>query len=78
MWTKKTENKTIKGVALENKIGQQKSICADCVSKKSTSKMSKKQKNSFYKLQNMDIYCKNCKKHTKHWMHTSKKNWVLY
>ena len=44
MWTKKTENKTIKGVALENKIGQQKSICADCGSKKSTSKMGKKQK----------------------------------
>ena len=33
---KKTDNKNIKGVALENKIGQQKSICVDCDSKKST------------------------------------------
>ena len=31
---KKTDNKNIKGVALENKIGQQKSICANFKSKK--------------------------------------------
>ena len=29
-------NKNIKGVALENKIGQKKSTCGDCDSKKST------------------------------------------
>ena len=33
---KNTKNKNIKGVALENKIGQQKSTCVDCDSKKST------------------------------------------
>ena len=33
----KTDNKNIKGVALENNIGQQKSICVDCDSKKLTS-----------------------------------------
>ena len=33
---KKTKSKSIKGVALENKIGQQKSICVDCDSGKST------------------------------------------
>ena len=32
---KKTKNKNIKGVALENKIGQQKSTYIDCDSKKS-------------------------------------------
>ena len=32
----KTKNKNIKGVALENKIGQQNSTCVDCDSKKST------------------------------------------
>ena len=31
---KQTEN--IKGIALENKIGQQKSMCVDCDSKKLT------------------------------------------
>ena len=41
-WKKKivfvwgVEKKNIKGVPLENKIGQQKSICVDCDSKKST------------------------------------------
>ena len=30
------KKKTIKGVALTTKIGQQKSICVDCDSKKST------------------------------------------
>ena len=30
------KKKNIKGVALENKIGQQKSICADCDSKDTT------------------------------------------
>ena len=33
---KKKKEKNIKGVALENKIGQQKSTCIDCDSKKST------------------------------------------
>ena len=33
---KKTKNKNIKGVASENKIGQQKSMCVACDSKKST------------------------------------------
>ena len=32
---KKTKNKNIKGVALESKIGQLKSTCDDCDSKKS-------------------------------------------
>ena len=32
-------------------MGQQKSTCVDCGS-------------SFYRLQSMQIYCKNCKKHT--------------
>ena len=32
----KTNNKNIKGVALENKICKQKSICVNCGSKKST------------------------------------------
>ena len=34
MWG--VEKKNIKGVPLENKIGQQKSTCVDCDSKKST------------------------------------------
>ena len=33
---KKTDSKNTKGVALKNKIGQQKSTCVDCDSKKST------------------------------------------
>ena len=33
---KKTINKNIKGVALENKIGQEKSTCVHCDSKKSS------------------------------------------
>ena len=33
---KKTDNITIRGVALKNKIGQQKSLCINCDSKKST------------------------------------------
>ena len=33
---KETDNKNIKGVALENKIGQQKSTYVDCSSKEST------------------------------------------
>ena len=33
---KKTDNKNIKGVALESEIGQQKSTCVDCGSRKST------------------------------------------
>ena len=33
---KETDNKNIKGVALENKIGQQKSTCVDCGFRKST------------------------------------------
>ena len=33
---KKKKKKHVKGVALENKIGQQKSTCIDCDSKKST------------------------------------------
>ena len=45
---KKTDNKTIRGVALENKIGQQKSMCVDCDPEKSTFfkaiKLIKKQK----------------------------------
>ena len=37
----------------------------DCHFKKSTFlKPSKPIKNSFYRLQNLEIYCKNCKKHT--------------
>ena len=32
----KTDNRKTKGVALEKKIGQQKSTCVDCDSKKST------------------------------------------
>ena len=31
---KKTDNKKIRGVALENKTGQQKQMCLDCDSKK--------------------------------------------
>ena len=33
---KKTDNKNIKGVLLENKTGPQKSMCVDCDSKKPT------------------------------------------
>ena len=33
---KKIKNKNIKGVALENEIGQQKCVCVDCESKTST------------------------------------------
>ena len=33
---KKTDNKNIKGVALENTAGQEKSTCVKCDSKKST------------------------------------------
>ena len=33
---KKTDNKNIKGVTLENQTGQQKSMCVDCGSRKST------------------------------------------
>ena len=33
---KNTDNKNIKGVVLENKTGQQKSMCVDCDSKKPT------------------------------------------
>ena len=51
---KKADNKNIKEVALENKIGQQKSTCVDCSSKESTFlkpiKPIRKRKNSFYKL----------------------------
>ena len=36
VFEKKTNNKNIKGVRLENKIGQQKSTCVDCGSRKST------------------------------------------
>ena len=36
VFEKKKDNKNIKGKALENKIGQQKSICVECGSKKST------------------------------------------
>ena len=35
-YVKKTENKNIKGLALENKIEQQKLTCVDCDFKKST------------------------------------------
>ena len=35
-FVKKTDNKNIKGVALESEIGQQKSTCFDCGSRKST------------------------------------------
>ena len=62
---KRKQIKNIKGVALENKIGQQKSMCVDCGSRKSTFLKPIKpirNKNSFYRLQNMQIYCKNCKK----------------
>ena len=41
---KKTYNKNIKGVALENKIGQQKSICASFKSKKTFLKRVKSKK----------------------------------
>ena len=41
---KKTDNKNIKGVALENKIGQQKSICANFKSKKTFLKRVKSKK----------------------------------
>ena len=50
---KKTKNKSIEGVALENKIGQQKSTCVVCDFRKSTClKPIKpiKSKNSFRKL----------------------------
>ena len=56
----KAKHKSIKGVTLENKIGQQKSTCVDCDSKKSIFL----KKSSFHKLQNMQIYWKNCKKNT--------------
>ena len=36
VFEKKTNNKNIKGVRLENKIGQPKSTCVDCGSRKST------------------------------------------
>ena len=42
---------------MKNKIGQQ-------GSKKSTLLKQVKTKNSFRKLQNMHVYCENCKKHT--------------
>ena len=51
---KKTDHKDKIGVALENKIGQQKLMCCDCGSKKSTFlKPIKpmKSKNSFHKSQ---------------------------
>ena len=35
---KKTKHKNIKGIALENKMRPQKSMCVDCNSKKSTFK----------------------------------------
>ena len=41
---KKTDNKNIKGVALENKIGQQKSICDNFKSKKTFLKRVKSKK----------------------------------
>ena len=62
----RVQNKGIKGVALQNKIGQQKSACVDCDSKRPTFLKRMKTKNTFYKLQNMHIYYKNCKKHTKY------------
>ena len=65
---KRKQIKNIKGVALENKIGQQKSMCVDCGSRKSTFlKPIKpiKSNNNFYILQNMHIYCKKCKRHTR-------------
>ena len=68
---KKIKNKNIKGVALENEIGQQKCVCVDCESKTSTFLKRVKKKNSFCKFENMNIYCKSCKK--THWMYTSKK-----
>ena len=46
MWIK-IKNKNIKGVALENKIGQQKLIYANCESKQSTALKLVKRKNSF-------------------------------
>ena len=73
---KKQTNKQkiyIIGVALENKIGPQKSTCVDYDSKKSTFLKRVKNKKQFHKLQNMDIYCKNCKKHTGNTF--PKKNW---
>ena len=36
MCKKKTDNKKVRGVALENKIGQHKSTCVDCGPKIST------------------------------------------
>ena len=56
----KAKHKSIKGVTLENRIGQQKSTCVNCDSKKSIFF----KKSSFHKLQNMQIYWKNCKKNT--------------
>ena len=40
----------MKGVALENKIGQQKSVCADCNSKKSTSLKQVKNEKQFLQV----------------------------
>ena len=66
-FVKRKHNKIIKEVALENKIGQRKSTCVDCGSRKSTFLKSIKpikNKKQFLQITNMQIYCKNCKKHT--------------
>ena len=58
---KKTDNKNIKGVVLENKTGPQKSMCVDCDSKKPTFLKLVKIKIVFTNYKSMDIYYKNCK-----------------
>ena len=54
---KKTDNNNIKGVALETKIGQEKSTCIDCDSKKLTfSKPIKRKKPKKYSSQFTKTY----------------------
>ena len=64
---KKTDNKDIGGLALENKIGQKKSTDVDCDFKKTIFlkpiKPIKKQKIIFADYKNM-FYGSNCKKYT--------------
>ena len=60
------QNKSVTAKQVVSKLISQKSICANCGAKKSVFVKEYKpdKKNSFHKLQNMHIYCENCRKHT--------------
>ena len=53
---KKTKSKNIKGIALENKIGQQKSRCVDCGPKNSTFLKRVKNKKQFSQITKTCIF----------------------